>query len=180
VAPDHPWVIEHPDFFVPGTEEQLAAQPQNYCRVETVGGTRVLAYGRGPDEAADAETSAFYDVLLECLKDPAFRDGDWDLLECRPAWDGNETSDAFVAFSWTGPGERRRLVAVNYARHASQCRVALPWRDLDGRGWRLQDLSGPAVYDRPGDGLTWPGLYLDMPAWDYHVFAVAPAESPEC
>ena len=33
MAPDHPWVTEHPDFFVSGTEEQLAAQPQNYCRV---------------------------------------------------------------------------------------------------------------------------------------------------
>jgi len=29
VAPDHHWVEEHPDFFIEGTEEQLAAQPQN-------------------------------------------------------------------------------------------------------------------------------------------------------
>ena len=132
--------------------------------------------GRGPVEAADPGIAAFYDGLLECLKDPAFRDGDWQLLECRPAWDGNETWDAFVAFSWTGPGERRRLVAVNYADHQSQCYVAMPWRDLDGRTWRLQDLTGPAVYDRPGSDLTWHGLYLDVPAWGYHVFTVSPAE----
>ena len=93
--------------------------------------------GRGPDEAEDAGTSAFYDGLLECLKDPAFRDGDWQLLECRPAWEENETSDSFVAFSWTGAGERR-LVAVNYADHRSQCYVTMPWRDLDGPTWRLQ------------------------------------------
>ncbi len=361
MAPDHPWVTEHPDFFVSGTEEQLAAQPQNYCRVETKEGARVLAYGRdpyfdgwpdtlqlnygntalheamlgelgriarqcdgvrcdmamlvlpevfektwgisappfwprateavrakvpgflflaevywnlewtlqqqgfdytydkrlydrlvegharpvrehlragldfqdhlarflenhdepraaatfppevhraaavltfltpglrflhqgqregrrvripvhlgrGPDEAADSAITAFYDDLLECLRDPVFRDGDWHLLECRPAWDGNETSDAFVAFSWTGPGERRRLVAVNYAGHASQCHVALPWRDLDGRTWRLQDLTGAAEYDRSGGDLTWPGLYLDMPAWGHHVFSLSPPE----
>ena len=48
MAPDHPWVSEHPDFFVVGTEEQLAAQPRNYCRVETRQGTSVLAYGRDP------------------------------------------------------------------------------------------------------------------------------------
>ena len=48
MAPDHAWVAEHPDFFVAGTEEQLAAAPQNYCRVETGQGTRVLAYGRDP------------------------------------------------------------------------------------------------------------------------------------
>jgi hypothetical protein len=81
-----------------------------------------------------------------------------------------------VAFSWTGPGERRRFVAVNYADHQSQCYVAMPWRDLDGGTWRLRDLTGPSVYDRPGSDLTGQGLYLDMPAWGYHVFAVSPAE----
>jgi hypothetical protein len=132
--------------------------------------------GRGPDEAVDAGTSAFYDGLLGCLKEPVFRDGDWQLLECRPAWDGNGTWDDFVAFSWTGPDEERRLVVVNYAPHPSQCFVGLPWRDLDGRTWRLQDLTGPAVYDRPGGELTWPGLYLDMPAWGHHAFAVLALE----
>ena len=132
--------------------------------------------GRGPNEVTDAGIAEFYHRLLACLKDPAFRDGRWRLLECRPAWDGNGTWDSFVSFSWTGPYEQRRLVAVNYADHQGQCYVAMPWRDLDGRTWRLQDLTGPAVYDRAGGDLTWQGLYLDMPAWGYHVFAVSPAE----
>jgi alpha amylase-like protein len=131
--------------------------------------------GRGPVESPEAGTAAFYDRLLDCLKDPAFRDGNWQLLECRPAWDGNGTCEAFVAFSWTGPGEARRVVAVNYAPHPGQCRVAMPWPDLDGRTWRLQDLTGPAVYERRGDDLARQGLYLDMPAWGDHVFAVSPA-----
>ena len=361
MAPDHPWVTEHPDFFVAGTEGRLAAQPQNYCRVDTAGGARILAYGRdpcfdgwpdtlqldygnpdlqeamlgeltriarqcdgvrcdmamlvlpevfertwgisappfwprateavrekvpdfvflaevywdlewtlqqqgfdytydkrlydrlvagrarpvrehlsaglgfqdhlarflenhdepraaatfapevhpaaavltfltpglrffhqgqregrrvripvhlgrGPAETPEPTIAAFYDCLRVRLEDPSFRDGDWQLLECRPAWDGNGTWDDFVAFSWDGPDERRRLVAVNYSPHPSQCFVALPWRDIDGRTWRLQDLTGPAVYDRPGDDLTSPGLYLDMPAWGYHVFSLSPAE----
>ncbi len=48
MAPDHPWVEEHPDYFVAGNEADLARAPQNYCRVETKGGSRVLAYGRDP------------------------------------------------------------------------------------------------------------------------------------
>ena len=48
VAPDHRWVQEHPEFFVAGTEEQLAAQPQNYHRLDTGSGSRILAYGRDP------------------------------------------------------------------------------------------------------------------------------------
>src|SRR5215469_6656601 len=47
-APDHPWVTEHPDFYVPGTEEQLARQPQNYRRIQSGGVERILAYGRDP------------------------------------------------------------------------------------------------------------------------------------
>ncbi len=131
---------------------------------------------RGPVEVVDGRISGFYNELLECLKDPAFRDGDWQLLECRAAWDGNETSDSFVAFTWTGPGQTRRLVAVHYADHQGQCYVTMPWRDLGGRTWRLQDLTGPAVYDREGDDLARQGLYLDMPAWGYHVFALSHVE----
>src|SRR6185295_10498224 len=48
MAPDHPWVEEHPDFLVQGTEEQLAAQPRNYIRVDTGAGPRILAHGRDP------------------------------------------------------------------------------------------------------------------------------------
>ena len=48
VAPDHRWVEEHPDFFIEGTEEKLAAEPQNYRRFDTSGGPRILAYGRDP------------------------------------------------------------------------------------------------------------------------------------
>ncbi len=128
--------------------------------------------GRGPGETPDAGLAAFYEGLLECLKDPAFRDGQWQLLECRPAWDGNPTFDDFVAFSWTGPGDRRRLVVVNYSGHQSQCYAAMPWGDLAGRHWYLTDRLGPDAYDRSGDDLAGKGLYLDLPAWGTHVFTV--------
>ena len=48
VAPDHPWVEAHPDFFVAGTDDDLARAPQNYVRLQTKQGPRVLAHGRDP------------------------------------------------------------------------------------------------------------------------------------
>ena len=127
---------------------------------------------RGPAEPPALEVTAFYKDLLACLRDPVFRDGDWQLLECRPAWDGNWTWDSFVAYAWTGDGGARRLVAVNYSGHASQCYLTIPWTGLEGQVWRLQDRMGTAVYDRDGGDLAVRGLYLDMPAWAYHVFEV--------
>ena len=34
-APDHPWVEQHPDYYVAGTEADLARAPHNYTRVST-------------------------------------------------------------------------------------------------------------------------------------------------
>ncbi len=44
MALDHPWVEQHPEYFVSGTAEDLARAPQNYTRM----GSRIFAYGRDP------------------------------------------------------------------------------------------------------------------------------------
>jgi hypothetical protein len=128
--------------------------------------------GRGPSEPLDRHVRDFYDRLLALLREDVFRDGRWELLECRPAWDGNASHQAFVAFAWTGPGPARRLAAVNYASHRSQCWVRPPWSDLAGAEVRLADRLGRDTYERPGDQLASRGLYLDLPAWGHHVFDV--------
>jgi hypothetical protein len=129
---------------------------------------------REPDEPVNRELERFYDALLAVLRSPVARDGRWQLLECRAAWDGNWTCDCFVAFAWEGPGGERRLVAVNYADNQSQCHVRLPFADLGGKTWRLRDLLSPAAYDRNGDGLEGTGLFLDMKPMSYHAFEVSP------
>ncbi len=127
---------------------------------------------RGPDEPVDQGLEQFYSRLLAVLRQPVVRDGQWQLLTGIPAWDGNWTADCFVAFAWTGKDGAKRLIAVNYADHESQCYVMLPWTDLEGRGWRLHDQLGTAVYERDGNDLAAHGLYLDVPAWACHVFEV--------
>jgi glycosidase len=129
---------------------------------------------RGPVEALDLSLSSFYDCLLDALKDPAFCNGQWQLLEAEAAWEGNQSNEAFITFSWSGPETQRRLVAVNYSNRPSQCYVSLPWDDLAGRTWRLQDRLGSAAYERSGDDLSARGLYLDMPAWGVHGFDIEP------
>ncbi len=46
---DHPWINTHPDFYIEGSEQALAAAPENYCRVLTNQGARILAHGRDPN-----------------------------------------------------------------------------------------------------------------------------------
>ena len=47
-APDHPWVNKHPEYYIQGSEQDLAGAPQNYARVKVGRDTRILAYGRDP------------------------------------------------------------------------------------------------------------------------------------
>jgi glycosidase len=127
---------------------------------------------RAPEEAPDREMAAFYDTLLAVLRKPTVRDGEWQWLGCRPAWEGNGSWDDFIAYSWRGPGGERMLIAVNYAPHPSQCYLDLPFPEIKDASVQLEDSLGSACYVRDGNELLERGLYLDMPAWSCHAFDV--------
>ena len=64
------------------------------------------------------------------------------------------------------------MAEANYAPNQSQCYVRLPFSDLGGGQWRLEDLIGDVTYDREGNDLQAHGLYLDEPPWQTHVFSM--------
>ena len=64
------------------------------------------------------------------------------------------------------------VVAVNYAPNPSQCHVRLPFADLAGSRWRLQDQLSSARYEWSGDDLQGRGLFLDLTPWQACAFSV--------
>jgi len=127
---------------------------------------------RGPEEPVDEYLKQFYDRLLAVLRNPVVRNGDWQLLECVPAWDGNWTWDCFIVFAWQSTNTERLLVVVNYAPNQSQCHVRLPFADLGNSQWRLADLLSEAHYDWNGNDLEARGLFVDMAPWQAQVFSL--------
>jgi hypothetical protein len=127
---------------------------------------------RGPEEPVDERVKKFYDRLLAVLRHDVVRNGDWQLLECVSAWDGNWTWDCFLVFAWQGARDEPLVVTVNYAPNQSQCHVRLPFADLGNSQWRLKDLLGDATYDWAGNDLQGRGLYLDERPWSARVFAL--------
>lgn len=122
---------------------------------------------------------SFYDALFKARRDPIFKQGEPQILETRPAWDGNPTWTNFIAYQWKGPDGKLLLITVNYGPTQGQCYVTLPTDQSAGSPFKaarieLVDLLSEEHYLRESSELLARGLYLDMPAYGIHLFRVEP------
>jgi hypothetical protein len=127
--------------------------------------------GRRPEETFDANIEEHYRRLLAALTNEVFHEGIWRQIEPREAWAGNPSHQNFVSSLWT-LDDTIRLVTVNLSHGRAQCYLPLDLPALSGHDWTLLDTLGDARYVRPGDSLNAPGLYLDVPAYGYHLFEI--------
>jgi hypothetical protein len=152
-------------YFLPGMRFFHAGQEKGLR-------TRIPVHlGRGPAEQALPGLEQFYGKLFKVLQQELFSYGDWLLLDCRPAWADDQGHEHFLVYFWLSNVTREKiLVAVNYSGERQKCYVRLPYLELAGKNWTLEDLMGDQAYERDGSQLVSEGLYLDMPEWGYHVF----------
>lgn len=123
---------------------------------------------RRPRELPDQGLQAFYTRLLDAIGDPLFRDGQWLLCTCT-GWPGNPGYQNLVAWSWVKDDDRC-LIIVNLSDSAAQAHVQAPWDEIRGKTWRLVDALSGVTYDRNGDEMRDPGLYVDLGPWNCHFF----------
>jgi hypothetical protein len=97
-----------------------------------------------------------------------------DTAECRQ-W---ATEQAPPSQAATGAGTHGRGTVGGAAKGAAvgaavgAIVVRLPFADLAGRDWRLQDQLEGLVYDRDGRDLQTRGLYLDVLPWQASAFTL--------
>ncbi|MFE2884821.1 alpha-amylase [Streptomyces sp. NPDC059272] len=128
---------------------------------------------RRPEEPADKELQAFQHQLLAVVASSGMRrEGEWQLLDCT-GWPDNPTHENLVAWSWT-TASGRHLVVVNLSEQPAQGRVRLPWPDLRGGTRQLAELLGDMTYERDGDELVDPGLFVALEGLRRHLVTVLP------
>ena len=91
-------------------------------------------------------------------------------------WDGNDTWAQLVGWGWRGAS--RKLVVVNLGDEPAEGHVSLPWDDLLGTTWLLDDAADGRRYERRGEDLR-DGMYVSLPPWHWHLFDVTPIDSPK-
>jgi hypothetical protein len=126
---------------------------------------------RGPEEELDPAVAAIYEKLIPVVNSPAGKNGNWHLLRCAPAWEGNPTNTNFIAY-YIAHDHGDLLVTVNYANYRGQCFVQIP-QGLPVQGTvTLVDALSPAIYERPAHDLAARGLFLDVEGFTTHIFSV--------
>ena len=92
-------------------------------------------------------------------------------LQLRGLADNSSYQD-LVAWTWVKDNDRH-LIIVNLSDSAAQARVQVPWEELRGKTWRLVDVLSGQTYERNGDEMRDPGLYVDLKPWNCYFFRLS-------
>jgi hypothetical protein len=126
--------------------------------------------GRRPAEHVDQDLVAFYEKLLKETARDVFRNGEWRLCE-RSGWSDNQSCQNVLTWCWVKDDERY-LIVVNFSAGSSQALVRVPWDELRGRTWRLDDRFSGETFERSGNDMRDAGLYVDLGPWKCDLFQV--------
>jgi hypothetical protein len=129
-----------------------------------------VCLGRRPTEPVNIDCADFYARVLAAGRAAIFREGEWRLCEVS-GWPGDAGYRGLVAWSWS-LGNERCLVVVNLSAARVQGRVRVPWLDLGGRCWRLEEVLTSETYRRDGEELVASGLHVELAGFGFHWFKV--------
>jgi hypothetical protein len=134
--------------------------------------------GRRPNEPEDIETAIFYEKILDVLHDPIFQDGNFEVREVQSAGWGDVSNDAVLAMYWT-PSARTTLrcvgylIVVNLTGFRAYGRIPLPQTTfISGKQFVFYDRYDAKRYERDGNELGWPGLYVSLEGHQPHLFEI--------
>jgi glycosidase len=127
---------------------------------------------RRPDEPANADLAAWYRDLLATVARNHVRRGAWQLLE-PTGWPDNQSFRDILSWSWSTE-DTQHLIAINFSDTPAQARIPI---DIGNQPWRLTDLLTGEVFDRSGEEMADPGLYVSLAPWQFHLLAATPQAS---
>ncbi|MGO9498856.1 MAG: alpha-amylase [Solirubrobacteraceae bacterium] len=128
-----------------------------------------IQLGRGPDEPLDSNLRAFYGRLLRAVAVTQLRCGDWHLCDCT-RW-SDDSHRQLAAWCWS-TSQARHLVVVNLSPARAKGRVRLPWGDLAGRTWSLDDRLSEDCFKRSGEELAREGFCVALDGWESRLLSL--------
>ena len=156
-ARDHAWVLQHPDYYVGGTEQQARDDPASYFTASTEKGSRVIAFGRDPSFPGWTDTAQLNHLhrgarkaLIDTLGKIAEQcDGvrcDMAMLMLSEVFDRTWGDAAKLAGGETAAGEFwQEAIAATRRLSPGFVFIAEAYWNLE---WQLQQLGFNYTYDK--------------------------------
>ena len=156
-ARDHPWVARNPEYYVNGTDGDEQQHPDLYFRTATVGGQKILAFGRDPTFPGWTDTAQLNHLhpelrvrMLETLlKIAGLCDGvrcDMAMLILRSVFERTWGDRAKPADTSPAEGEFWQVaIDATKARYPEFLFLAESYWDME---WQLQELGFDYTYDK--------------------------------
>jgi hypothetical protein len=126
------------------------------------------------DEPPDPISTKFFQKILQITKQDVFHEGKWNLLDVAP--EGDAPADALLVYEWRSP-KAWKIIAVNLACYTSQGRVPLAGRVSPTQNYIFNDELNNVRYNRTGQELHNPGLFIRRDPYQAHLFDITPAPS---
>jgi hypothetical protein len=149
VAPDHPWIADHPQYFIQGTADDLAAKPGEFFKA----GSAVLAHGRDPYFAPWVDVAQL-NAFSPALRQAAFK----TVLDIAEQCDGMRCDMAMLMMNpifertWGARAGQKpggeywvELIGSVRERYPEVLFVAEAYWDLE---WELQQQGFHYCYDK--------------------------------
>ncbi len=134
-----------------------------------------IQLGRRPIEEENQKVHAFYKRLLNIASKMEFEKGKWDLCDVEPSRADNYTYTNLISYIWS-INEQSKLVVVNFSSAPAQGHVKIEGLRYGAIDWTFTDLITLKKYTYKGGVLDIYGLYIDLEAWNAHVFDIQKVE----
>lgn len=129
-----------------------------------------LQLGREPEEPVIQGIKNFYEKLIDITTHDIFKNGEWNLLEPIPSWEGNNSYTNILAWEWRLKNNRR-IILVNYSDILSTCRLKFDITGLPD-DFQIIDLLNDQEYYRTTEEVFHMGLYVELKPWQSHIFSI--------
>ncbi len=125
---------------------------------------------RRQDEPENPWLKTFYRQMLKLLQFDPVCNGKWSLCGLS-GWPDNRTYDNLLAWEWIGNHENLLIIA-NLSDQPATAIVKSSYSYLRSRTYQLFDVISGVLYNRDGDEMNDPGLFVGLKEWGVHAFSI--------
>ena len=133
-----------------------------------------IQLGKRPTELVDKSLRAFYEKLFAVMREPVMSQGEFQLLDVRPAWHDNPTHRFILTYCRT-LGSENRMIVANISDAQSQAYCCVRVEAIDAPVVEFHDLLSSERYLRDRTVLLEKGMFFDLAPGVSHIFDVRPA-----